>query len=137
MVCGDDLYRNYVGNSYEHQYISDVIQIIENELEFNHQIIYLSHQIFNEDILVNKPLDIYGNNASIYGNINFKILDNNYHNQNILLKDFSFNIDSEYYQCLTATINGNLQLELNNIIFNINKHFMRNIFIRKINIGLD
>lgn len=116
----NDLYRNYVGNSYEHQYISDVIQIIENELEFNHQIIYLSHQIFNEDILVTKPLDIYGNNASIYGNINFKILDNNYHNQNILLKDFSFNIDSEYYQCLTATINGNLQLELNNIIFNIN-----------------
>ncbi len=118
----NNLFNNYVGENYHFKLISDLILEIENQLEFKHQIINLDNQIYNEDILLNVPVDIYGGKSTLYGSINISISEEKYIQKNILIKDLLIKIDSDYYSAVNIDIVDDLVVELNNINFNILNH---------------
>lgn len=115
----NNLYSYYVGENYYFKAISDSINQIENQLEFKHQIIYLTNQIYNEDISLKVPIDIYGQKSIIYGSLDINILEENYTVKDLLIKNLTINIDSDYYSAINIDCIGDLVIEFNNLKINI------------------
>ncbi len=115
----NNLYKYHVGKNYKHTVINEIIQEIESHLEINNQIIYLSNQIYNEELVINFPLNIFGNKSEIFGNIHINIKKEIEIKDKIIIKDLNINVDNEYYSCLNTEIEPEHILELENISFGI------------------
>ena len=115
----NNLYKYHVGKNYKSSSINDMIQEIENQLDDDNQIIYLSNQIYNEELMINIPLNIFGNQSQLFGTVTIIIKKEIEIKDKILIKDLNINIDNEYYSCFNTEIEQDHILELENISLSI------------------